>query len=428
MEPGRLPTLWQLKIFESVGRLENISAASAELRRSQPSITTAIVKLEKLLGATLFERSSTGTYPTAAATVFLRRTQQILDALERAVQDLGGLRGVSSLVTAMRITRAQARGLIAIEEAGSFRGAARSLGLSEASLHRAARQLERNFGRPIFRHTASGITTTAVGSELARRLRLIHGQVEVMVEEVHRHARPERCRIVVGTLLLDPTELLASTINELTRIHPGVSVEIVSGSYEALLKKLCSGSIDFMIGILKRPDRVANVTEEPLFRDHYCVVAGRNHPLVGRLSVTLDDLGSYDWILPHRSSPRRMAFEQLFDGQVPPTTSIETYSLSTIRIVLAGSDRLTLLTQSEMLGEKRIGLLAALPFSVLGDGPATGITMRKDFSPTAVQAKFLALLRREGRRLQNAPVPRAPSIPIPAASRRPGLRASGSTA
>jgi len=51
--PESLPklSLRQLRVFETVARLENVSGASKELLRSQPAVTSSILRLEQLLGS-----------------------------------------------------------------------------------------------------------------------------------------------------------------------------------------------------------------------------------------------------------------------------------------------------------------------------------------------------------------------------------------
>lgn len=395
-----LPSLWQLRVCETVARLENVSRASEELLRSQPAVTSSIVKLEELLGVTLFERSTTGTYPTEAGVALLVRIRRILRAVEEALVEVCGIGEAAAANVASGITRTQMQCLIAISESGSFGGAARGLGLSKASLQRAARQLEANLGCQLFKNTVSGVSTMATGAELAKRFILVANQIEVAKEHVVRHNLPKDRAIVVGVLLLEPTILLTGAIRDLAQKYKDARVVVVSGGYEALLKKLNSDNLDFMIGLIKRPRYTEEVAEEPLYRDKYCVVARRDHPLARLEAVSLDQLRNYDWILPQRGSPRRLAFEQIFSDGAPPVANIETYSLSAIRLTLLESNMLTVLSLTEVLCEQRIGLLTGLKFAVPDEGPVVGITTRKDWRPNEMQGAFLEAVRCTSRRLQ----------------------------
>jgi DNA-binding transcriptional LysR family regulator len=391
--PRELPNIWQLKVFEAVARYESVTRASAELLRSQPAITSSLAKFESLLGVSLLERSTTGTYLTPAGVAALVRTRRILQAISEAVSLIGSSRN-TPLALAVGITRTQMRCLIAIEETGSFRAAARGLGIVDASLQRAARTLEQNLGAKLYRRTGSTVKTTAAGKEFARRLKNISSQITAMVDALNAYELPKEQCVTVGVLLLDPTILIVNAIRELSSQFPAARVVVVSGTYDALLSKLLRDEIDFMMGILKQPDPAFDFVEEPLYRERYCVVARRDHPLARESVVTVEALRQYQWVLPPKGSPRREAYEHIFSEGAPPTASIETYSLSTMRITLWDTEMLTVLSWTEVLSERRFGLLAALSIEVPWDGPLAGITTKRDWQPNEIQAAFLASLKR----------------------------------
>jgi len=388
------PSLWQLRVFETVARHENVTQASQELLRSQPATTSCLSAFEGLLGVSLFERSTTGTWLAPAGVAALVRARKILQAARDAVAQLGSTRNVSPDVLAGGITRTQMRCLIAIAECGSFRAAARLLGITEASLQRAARTLEQNLGASLYRQSASGVTTTAVGQAFARQLLTISNQIAAMADALHAYHFPVERSVTVGVLMLDPSILIVSAIRELNAHFHDARVVIINGTYDQLLNKLLRSEIDFMLGVLKNPDQSFDFVEEPLYRERYCVVARRDHPLTRESAVTVDALRDYQWILPPRGSPRREAYEYVFSESAPPLASIETYSLSTIRITLYDSDTLTVLSWTEVLSERRFGLLAPLAIDVPWDGPVVGVTARRDWQPNDVQETFLRSVRR----------------------------------
>lgn len=395
------PSLWQLRVFESVARHESVTHAAHDLLRSQPAVTSSITELEAVIGAALFERSSTGTYLTAIGVAALVRTRRILDAAEQAVLAIVGEdRSATARSLACGITRTQMRSLVTIEECGTFRAAARRLGFTEASLQRAARTLEQSLGAELFRRTASGVQATDAGRELARRLQEIRRQIDAMVESLHNYDYPKEQLVSVGVLLLDPTLFIVSATNELAERFPDTRTVVINGTYDALLDKLLRGEIDIILGLLKHPDAAFDFVEEPLFREKYCVVGRREHPLARmQTPVDADALRRFHWILPPKGSPRRAAYEHVFSDGSPPRAAIETYSLSTIRLTLADSDMLTVLSATEVVTERRLGLLDSLRVDVPCEGPMFGITTRRGWRPTEAQAAFLANVRRSAESL-----------------------------
>ena len=69
---------------------------------------------------------------------------------------------------------------------------------------------------------------------------------------------------------------------------------------------------------------------------------------------------------------------------------METSSLPTIRLVLARSNCVTLLTSYELMYED--DALAAVPYGPIEPVPSIGMTMRHNLLPTQLQLNFLALV------------------------------------
>src|SRR5262245_27454583 len=164
MSSPTVPSFRQLLVFEAVARTENVSRAAAAIHVSQPAVTQAIARLEHEVGAALFRRRNTGCYLTHAGEILQRRTARLFTQLDQALTELGlGLPrvGASDLRSVeRRFSQPQMRALLAIAANGSFAAAARALTMSEASIHRAARELERVLRRPLFHRTAHGVAAT----------------------------------------------------------------------------------------------------------------------------------------------------------------------------------------------------------------------------------------------------------------------------
>ena len=74
--------LYQLKYFLYAAKYENISKAAQALRVSQPSISRAVVALEKELQVELFERQGKRIILTRAGLTFREQISPILWKLE----------------------------------------------------------------------------------------------------------------------------------------------------------------------------------------------------------------------------------------------------------------------------------------------------------------------------------------------------------
>ncbi|MDM0075851.1 LysR family transcriptional regulator [Variovorax sp. J2P1-59] len=399
---NNLPSIWQLRVFDCVARLENVTKASSELLRTQPAITICINSLEKILGATLFERSKTGIYLTEAGIAAHIRTQRIIESLEGAMELIPGEKKIAPLAVASRITRSQSQALVAIHECHSFRAAAAKLEITDASLQRSARTLESNIGCGLYKNTAAGIKTTDLGDALALRLKHVTAQVTALVDAMQGFTYPRSKTINIGVMLLDPSMLIVNAMKETHEQYPDVRIAVINGTYDSLVNKLLREEVDFIVGLLKAQQSDMGLQQELLYKESYCIVARRGHPLSLKSQLTVEDLQDYQWILPPASSPRRRAYEHIFAETTTPPALIETYSLSTIRISLAESDMLTVLSWVEILSERHFGLLAPLPFTIACEQPAAGITTTRGKQLTDVQKYFVDVFRKNSACLLNA--------------------------
>src|SRR5882724_7178649 len=382
-----------LKVFDSVGHLHGVRRASDECHLSQPAVTQAVAKLEEQLGVTLLERRASGSYLNEFGVVFHRRTQRLFAQFEQALLELGvPSHPIPVSRMASRISRSQIRSLISIVENGSFAQAARALGVSQTSLQRAARDLERTLRTPLYSQTASGIMATPAAAEFARKIKLALREIEWGIDEVEAARGNVGGEIVIGAMLLAGSEVIASVIDEFVSTYPNANVRMLNGNAEDMLRYLRTGDVDVVIGLI-RSSASEGLAHQALAETPYVVVARHGHPLVDRANVTLDDLADYDWIVGTPGAARRIHFDKMFEGCRRPQARIATCSLPTIRLLLAQSNRLTLLTSYELLTYEE-DALTAVPFGPIAPVPSIGLTMRESWLPTRLQVDFIDLIHR----------------------------------
>ena len=403
MVPLDVPSLRQLRAFEAVARLESVSSAAREVNLSQPALTQSLHALEARFRARLFERRRSGCYPTELGLILLPRVRRFFDHIRSALAEpavgapFTGRRSADAIIN--KLTRPQLRSLVAISENQSFEAAARWLGIAQPSLHRSAKELERELRRILYQRTVSGTTTTAQGSELARRFQLAMREIAYGLEEIQAAKGVVISRLALGNIPHSNNQMLSAAINRLLSAHPNAHVQVVDGHYEALLHDLRAGKLDFLFGVLRRPDWAFDVKEELLFANPYVVVGRRDHPLASLTTLKLDDLARYDWVMPGPSTPRQQALERMFSAMpMRPRVSIETTSMQIYRAILASTDRLTLMSRAEsQLNDDNA--LTVLPFHSAHLRRMDGVATRLDWQPTSIHVEFLDLLRAQARAL-----------------------------
>ncbi len=398
-----IPSLRQLRAFEAAARLESVSAAAREVNLSQPGLTQSLHALEARLKARLFDRRRSGCYVTAPGAILLPRVRRFFEHIGAALSEpvIGSpFVGREALAASVnKITGLQIRSLVAIAGSPSIEAAARHLEVSQPSLYRPARDLERELRRSLYHRTAQGVTTNAQGAELARRFQVALREIEYGLEELYAANGSVVSRIVVGNIPHSGERILSAAAEAFLASYPTARVQVVDGHYDLLLDELRAGRLDLLFGVLRRPAWAVDVAEELLFENPYVVVARARHPLTRLKRIGPRELARYDWIMPEAGAPRRQAFERMFAGLPSlPKVGIETTSLSIYRSVLATSDRLTLMSRLAAQSDESAGL-AVLPFRSPHLRRSDGVASRIDWRPTRVHQRFLQLLRAEARKV-----------------------------
>lgn len=411
MSHNDFPSLRQLRAFAAVARLQSMSRTAEEINLSQPGVTHSIDALERRLEVKLLERRRSGCYPTKLGAILLPRVAGFFEHLHAALGELivgNPATTRQKLDLTYKITRPQIRSLLAIYESQSFEAAARLLNISQPSLHRSAKELERELRRSLYQRTARGMTTNARGSELARRIQVALQEIQYGLEELKTAQGNVTSRITIGNIPHSDAQVLSAAIQELLGLHPNAFIQVVDGHYDGLLNDLRAARLDLLWGALRTPVWASDVEEEKLFDNPYVVVARRRHPLTRLNRITALDLARFEWITPGPTTPRQQALERLFSSlRCKPRMTVETTSLQLYRNLIASTDRLALMS----LFESRLNdpsVFTVLPFESSHLKRSDGIVRRADWRPTKIHLQFLDMLRAHARRLAAQGEPQVP--------------------
>ncbi len=389
-------SLRHLVVFREVAHSGAVNAAARSLHLSQPAATQAVAAVERYFGGRLFDRTSAGMSPTLAG-------RRCLERIERALAELRGamveLLPSSAVRTERTLTLNQLEALIALVKHGSFRAAARALGVAVPTLHQAARTLEHVSGMSLLERSSFGLCLNRDGECLARHAGRALAELLQAREELSALHGDERGHTVIGAMPLSRSGLVPSAVLQFMGRYPLHTVELLDGPYETLLRALRDGSADVLIGALRQPAPASDVFEEPLFDDPLTLVVRAGHPLTRGGAPDLSQLRQYPWIAPRLGTILRRHFEALFAGAgvAPPTGTIECNCLVAARAILRDSDRVMLLSARQVMADVASGVLATVPYPLGRVVRTIGLTLRVGWRPTELQQVLLDLLRLAGR-------------------------------
>jgi DNA-binding transcriptional LysR family regulator len=271
--------------------------------------------------------------------------------------------------------------------------------VAQATVHRAARDLERLLKVPLFEKTSHGVVPTSGAEQLARRVGVAFAELEQAQAAVAALSGNERGRTVIGALPLSHSFLVPDVLVEFTRVYPEHRIAIIDGTYEQLVATLQMGQTDLLIAPWRDAALARDIVQEHLYDDPLSIVMRSDHPLAGRKRLGATDLSRYPWIAPRLGTPMRPYFNALFEfvGAGVPERPIECNSLGTARDFLLASDRMMLLSANQVGHELKAGILAAIPHPAGRVARPIGLTLRRDWRPTSAQAYLLERLRQSPR-------------------------------
>jgi LysR family transcriptional regulator, regulator for genes of the gallate degradation pathway len=394
-----LLNLRHLRVFQEVAKKGGISAAAENVRLSQPAVTQAIAKLEQTLALPLFVRTSSGMFLTEAGITFERRVQRALELIQTgcnlAIKKNGRAKGEKLSSFDHLITNTQLRALLGVNDFGNYSIAARKIGISQPSLHRVAKDLEKVSGLQFYVKTPQGIDLTEPAQTLAQFSRLAFAELRQAFEELDAAKGIDSARIVVGTLPLARSYILPKAISDLTQTRPSVRISVVDGPYDDILYGLRHGEIDLMIGALRDPIPIDDVEQLELFRDQLGIYARSDHPLSNRAKVSIEELKSYPWVISREGTPTRDHFDRFFAlrATTAPEQLVESSSLILLRGILRQSDRLTMISSHQVRDEVAQEQVCRIPIDITNTERPIGITTRTDWKPTDTQKLLISLLQ-----------------------------------
>lgn len=217
-----------------------------------------------------------------------------------------------------------------IMDTGSTMAAAAQLGLSQSAISRQLASLEEEIGRELFLRDKGRLVPRPEAhllrdevddvAQSLTRLRVKLGDVRsgAFGEALIRVAFPHS----LSTTMLPPL------VARFKADHPRVTVEILSGPYDAIERLVHDRIAD--LGFVRLPTENHSFEARPLFSSGTTCVMPVNHPLAAKQAIDVNDLSRHDLILLGRQRINRNELEHELRRMVPTfRCSLEVHSVET---------------------------------------------------------------------------------------------------
>lgn len=246
----------------------------------------------------------------------------------------------------MRLT--QIRDFLAVIDAGSIRGAARKLGVSQPTITKSVRGLEAELHVQLLGRSVRGIVPTPSGRAFFTRARVAHSELRKAEEEASQLGDAGVGSVAFGIGPVGTALILPEAVTRFHRQFPRVHVRVVEGLAHLLLPSVRDETLDFVVG-LRRDTKLDPVLRfRPMYRSEIVVVARKGHAL--RNARSLAQLVDADWL----STPLLTLHGALLDrtfasaGLSPPRPVIQCESYNTVVALLAKTDMLGFMQRRQL--------------------------------------------------------------------------------
>jgi DNA-binding transcriptional LysR family regulator len=191
------------------------------------------------------------------------------------------------------------RYFVAVAEELHFGRAATRLHITQPSLSRAIRELERTLGADLLTRTKRSVRLTEAGRALLDEAPHALGEIERACDITRRVARGEAGRLRLGFLPSANVGLVPALVRESRKAYPDLQLRLHELFDDPQIEALSERRLD--LGILRDPRSGDPLNFEPLLRERLSLAVAHDHRLASRRRVSYADLRDEDLIIWPRS-------------------------------------------------------------------------------------------------------------------------------
>ncbi len=249
------------------------------------------------------------------------------------------------------------RSFLAVAESGAITEAAEQIGITQPALSRRIQQLEHHLGVALLTRGRKGAVLTEIGRLVQSEAQAIVARYEHMREIVSDHQRLAAGSVRIGGGATAVSFILPEAIAAFQATHPQVRFQMREAGSSEIAADVVAGHLELGVVTLPVRDRELHVT--PLTTDRIVLVARRDHPLVQRRRVRIQDLADQAFVAFEAGSALRQIIDsKLRDAGVEVKVVMELRSIPAILRMVSTTGNLAFVSQ---LGMPQGGDVQSLP-------------------------------------------------------------------
>ena len=223
----------------------------------------------------------------------------------------------------------------AIFRLGSFTRASEELFLTQPTVSMQIKKLTEAIGLPLFEHVGRNVAPTDAGNELYKTCRTMFETLANLEMKISDMKGLKRGRLRMG-VITTAKYLAPEMLGEFSQHYPGIDLALKVTNRDSIINRMLTNEDDLYI-MGQAPEGELEVVSYPFAPNPLVVMAPRNHPLVGKKKVTLEDIVKEPFIIREPGSGIRDATLKAFDAKgLRPNVRMELGSNEAIKHAIAG--------------------------------------------------------------------------------------------
>lgn len=231
----------------------------------------------------------------------------------------------------------------AIVRLGSFTRAAEELFLTQPTVSMQIKKLSSSTGLALFEQKGRSVKPTDAGHELYAACREIFQTLSNLEMKIAEIKGIQRGRLRLG-VISTAKYVAPQMLGEFSKLHPGIELALKVTNRERILERIQSNEDDLYI-MGQAPDKEIDVEVFPFSPNPLVMMASRDHPLVGKKNITLEEIAEEPFILREPGSGTRDVVLRRFQEKgLKPNVKMELGSNEAIKHAVAVGLGITVLS------------------------------------------------------------------------------------
>lgn len=280
---------------------------------------------------------------------------------------------------------------LAVVEERSFSRAAVRLHRSQPAVSQVIRKLESDLGELLFDRALRDGALTAAGQLLQEYAVKLLGLRNEAANALDQLRSLDRGRLSLGANEYTCLYLLP-VLDEFRRLCPQITVSVQRSLASRIPEELLKRTVE--IGIVSFRPEAKEFRSIVVYSDNVAFVVNPRHPLAGRKSISIRDLGAENFIAHNvSSSMRRQVIEAFSRYKTPLNMGVELPSIEAIKRFVAMGNGVAVLPAMTVQREVELGELVKVNVKELQFPRLLRLVHKKESSLSHAAMAFLKVVR-----------------------------------